>query len=309
MLLVGFESSDDAAVYQLSENTALVTSADFITPPVDDPFLFGQIGAANSISDIYAMGGKPLICLNLIGFPSKKLGQDVLAEIIEGALSKITEAGAVLAGGHTIEDDEPKFGLSVTGIVHPGRYWSNKGALPGDTLILTKPVGSGVLLNANLKKWVSKQAIGECLQIISTLNNIPSDIMKEFEIHAVTDVTGFGLAGHAFEMANASKVTIEIHLSELPIMMEAIEMYEKGVTTSANHDNRAMVERFARFDKGHTEWHEEVLFDPQTNGGLLISIPSRLGKKFLQILRNGGVEHASIIGQVMPFNNFYLRFV
>ena len=174
-LLVGYETSDDAGVYRLDDNTALVVTADFITPPVDDPFVFGQIGAANSLSDVYAMGGRPLTCLNLVGFPSAQLGPEVLEGIVEGALTKITEAGAVLAGGHTTDDEEPKFGLAVTGIVHPDRIWRNTGCRPGDVLILTKPVGSGVLFNANLKGWVSEGAMGECIAVLRALNRAAAD--------------------------------------------------------------------------------------------------------------------------------------
>jgi len=288
---------------------AIVTTADFITPPVDDPYLFGQIGAANAISDIYAMGGKPISCLNLIGFPSNKLGPEVLHAIIEGALMKISEAGAVLAGGHTTEDEEPKFGLSVTGIVHPQRYWSNGAAKPGDVLILTKPIGSGVIFNANLKKWVSEQALEECLQTLITLNKVAAEIMANFEIHAVTDITGFGLAGHAFEMAKASGVTLEIQVTEVPIMHEALEMYEKGMTTGVNACNRALVKTCSRIERSLPPWHEEILYDPQTSGGLMVSIPDTQSKALLTALHDGGVEGARIIGSARQLNNSnYLNF-
>ena len=187
---LGLKLGDDAGIYRLNDEMALVTTADFITPPVDDPYLFGQIAAANSISDIYAMGGKPVTCLNLVGFPADKLDPEILHGIVEGALSKITESGAVLAGGHTTDDEEPKFGLSVTGIVHPKEYWRNVGAEPGDVLILTKPIGSGVIFNANLKNWVSDQALDECIGAITTLNKQAAAIMADFDIQAVTDITG-----------------------------------------------------------------------------------------------------------------------
>jgi len=196
---VGYETSDDAGVYRLTEDLAIIMTADYITPPVNDPYIYGQIAAANAISDVYAMGGQPIACLNLVSFPSKKLPPEVLHKIVAGALSKITEAGAVLAGGHSVEDDEPKFGLSVTGIVHPDKFWTNQGAQPGDVLILTKPVGSGVLFNANLKKWVSKEAMDACLSILITLNRTAAEVMAGFDIHAATDVTGFGLAGHGLK--------------------------------------------------------------------------------------------------------------
>ena len=280
---------------------ALVTTADFITPPVDDPYLFGQIAAANSISDIYAMGGKPLTCLNLVGFPADKLGPEILHGIVEGALSKITESGAVLAGGHTTDDEEPKFGLSVTGIVHPQKYWRNVGAKPGDVLILTKPIGSGVIFNANLKNWVSEQALEECIQTITTLNKQAAVVMADFDIHAVTDITGFGLGGHALEMAEGSGVTLEIRTDDVPIMREALEMYQKGMRTGVNAANRALIEESTHFEKSLPAWHEEIFVDPQTSGGLLMSLPASQSESLLEALRNSGVTKAQIVGNVKSF--------
>ena len=280
---------------------ALVTTADFITPPVDDPYLFGQIAAANSISDIYAMGGKPLTCLNLVGFPADKLGPEILHGIVEGALSKITESGAVLAGGHTTDDEEPKFGLSVTGIVHPQKYWRNVGAKPGDVLILTKPIGSGVIFNANLKNWVSEQALEECIQTITTLNKQAAAVMADFDIHAVTDITGFGLGGHALEMAEGSGVTLDIRTDDVPIMREALEMYQKGMRTGVNPANRALIEESTHFEKSLPAWHEEIFVDPQTSGGLLMSLPASQSESLLEALRNSGVTKAQIVGNVKSF--------
>ncbi len=275
-------------------------TADFITPPVDDPYLFGQIGAANSLSDIYAMGGRPLTCLNLIGFPSNQLGPEVLHGIVEGALSKITEAGAVLAGGHTTDDEEPKFGLSVTGVVHPEKYWRNAGAKPGDALILTKPIGSGVLFNANLKGWVSDRALEECLQTITTLNRKAAEILAGFQIHAATDITGFGLAGHAMEMAKGAGLTLKIHTSEVPTMSEALDMYKKGMSTGVNLANHQLIEAETRFEASLPAWHQEIFVDPQTSGGLLASVPAGQGSDLLAALRDAGMEQARIIGEVKP---------
>ena len=297
-LLVGYATSDDAAVYQLNEDTALVTTADFITPPVDDPNLFGQIAAANAISDIYAMGGRPLTCLNLVAFPSKRLETTILHQIIAGALEKITEAGAVLAGGHSIEDDEPKFGLAVTGVVHPSNYWTNSGARPGDVLVLTKPIGSGVLFNANLKKWVSLDALKECLEILLRLNKSAAEIMAGFDIHAATDITGFGLAGHSFEIARGSGVTLEIKVDDIPVLREALEMYKKGVMTRVNRHNQQMVEKNMRLEKSLPAWHREILYDPQTSGGLLVALPESQGQGLVNELREGGDQRARIIGKV-----------
>jgi selenide, water dikinase len=248
-LLVGYQTNDDAGVYRLTDDIAIVATADFITPPVNDPYQFGQIAAANALSDIYAMGGQPKVCLNLVCFPSKKLPAEDLNRIVAGALSKITEAGAVLAGGHSVEDDEPKFGLSVVGVVHPDQYWTNKGACAGDALVLTKPLGSGVLFNANLKGWVSQEAMAKCIATLVRLNRQAAETMRAFEIHAATDITGFGLAGHALEMAKASDTGISFRMSDLPIMDEALEMYRKGTTTGVNGFNHTLVADHIQFEK------------------------------------------------------------
>lgn len=297
-LLVGFENSDDAGIYKLTDDIAIVTTADYITPPVNDPYIFGQIAAANSISDVYAMGGKPVACLNLVFFPPKKLKPEVLHKIIAGGLSKITESGAVLAGGHSVEDDEPKYGLAVTGTVHPDKYWSNNGALPGDSLLLTKPLGSGVLFNANIKKWVSQKAMDECIDTLIILNKTAAEVMSEFEIHAATDVTGFGIAGHGFEMANASNVCLEITIKNLPVMSEALDMYEKGMSTGVNKYNRQLVANNTRFDTELPNWHQEIVFDPQTSGGLLVAVPENHADALLQKLISSGVSDSKIIGNV-----------
>ena len=297
-MLVGYETSDDAGVYRLTDDLAIIMTADYITPPVDDPFIYGQIAAANAISDVYAMGGKPIACLNLVSFPSNKLPPEVLHQIVAGALSKINEAGAVLAGGHSVEDDEPKFGLAVTGIVHPDKFWTNKGAQPGDALILTKPIGSGVLFNANIKKWVSKEAMEACLSILITLNRTAAEVMSGFDIHAATDVTGFGLAGHGLEIAKASEVNLEISIKDLPIMDEALTMYKKGVTTGVNAYNRQMVEQHLWLETDLPPWHEEIVFDPQTNGGLLVAVLETQAEDLVNALHAKGVTAAKIIGNV-----------
>ena len=295
---MGFGTSDDAAVYKLNDQTAIIMTADFITPPVDDPFVFGQIAAANAISDVYAMGGTPLACLNLIAFPSGKLPQETLHKIIEGGLSKITEAGAVLAGGHSIDDDEPKYGLSVTGTVHPDKIWTNTGARPGDVLVLTKPLGSGVLFNANLKKWVSPAAMQGCIDVLTTLNRQPAEIMQAFDIHAATDVTGFGLAGHSMEMVGETAITLEIRIEALPIMDEALEMYKKGMTTGVNANNRRLVEAALKMDTALPAWHQEIVFDPQTNGGLLVALPENQSGELISTLHQAGITRAGIVGKV-----------
>jgi len=308
-LLVGFETSDDAGIYRLTDEIAIITTTDFITPMVNDPYMFGQIAAANAISDVYAMGGRPITALNLVAFPVKKLASEVLHQIVAGALSKITEAGAVLAGGHSIEDDEPKFGLAVTGIVHPEKFWTNRGAKAKDVLILTKPVGSGVLFNANLKKWVSISALDECLATLATLNKIAAETLQGFEVHAATDITGFGLAGHAFEMAAASDVCLEINTGDIPIMREALDMYKKGMTTGMNASNRKMVAQHLDFKKKLPDWHQEIVYDPQTSGGLLVAVSESSAENALKALKDAGVQQARVIGNVTERrNSVYLVF-
>jgi len=288
---------------------ALVTTADFITPPVDDPYLFGQIAAANAMSDVYAMGGRPLVCLNLVCFPSKKLPPEVLHQIVAGGLSKITEAGALLAGGHSVDDDEPKFGLAVTGMVHPEKIWTNAGAKAGDVLILTKPLGSGVLFNADLKNWVSEAAMEECIGILTDLNKLPAEVMHAYDIHAATDVTGFGLAGHCLEMAKASEVRLEIETGRLPVMREALDMYAKGVSTGVNLYNRRLVEKYVRFDKSEAGRRREILFDPQTSGGLLVAVENSQADALLAELHRKGVARAAVIGGVRALtDSIYLQF-
>ncbi len=295
---MGYHTSDDAGVYRLTDDMALVTTADFITPPVNDPFIFGQIAAANAISDVYAMGGRPVTCLNLVAFPSGKLAPEILHQIVAGALEKISEAGAVLAGGHTIEDDEPKFGLAVNGIVHPDRLWTNAGAQPGDILILTKPIGSGVLFNANIKGWVSDKALEKCIAQLVRLNRTACELMQQYTIHAVTDVTGYGLAGHGFEMAEASNVTMMLEIDRLPVMEEALEMYKRGVSTGVNPHNRRMVKDGIRFQGDWPEWHQEILFDPQTSGGLLAAVAPEGADDLIGVLRAAGLSRACRIGEI-----------
>ena len=278
---------------------AIVATAAFITPPVNDPYLYGQIAAANAISDVYAMGGEPKVCLNLVCFPSHKLPPEDLNQIVAGALSKITESGAVLAGGHSVEDSEPKFGLSVIGTVHPDHYWTNGGTREGDVLVLTKPVGSGVLFNANLKKWVSESAMQACVDILVHLNKDAARIMKEFDIHAVTDITGFGLAGHCLEMAKASAAVLQIDIESLPVMDEALAMYRKGMSTGVNRLNEALVKDALRDESRLPAIHKEIIYDPQTSGGLLASLPAEQAPELMRLLKEAGTPSAEIVGNVL----------
>lgn len=275
-----------------------MVTADFITPPTDDPETFGRVAAANAISDVYAMGGRPVICVNLVAFPSKKLPGEVLAGIIRGAQQKIAEAGAVLAGGHTIEDPEPKFGLAVTGLVHPDRVWTNAGARPGDVLVLTKPVGSGVILNANLKGWVQEDDLNACLATLETLNRLACEVAQQFDVHAATDITGFGLAGHALEMARGADCLFTLEHAALPVLDGARAMYDRGMSTGANATNEALVSDHLLFRRPLSRTEQSLYFDPQTNGGLLLAVPEADSAELLQALIEAGVGASAVVGQV-----------
>ncbi len=299
--MVGYKTNDDAGIYRLTDEVAIVVTADFITPPVNDPYQFGQIAAANAISDVYAMGGTPKVCLNLVSFPSKQLPMEQLHQIVAGAVDKITEAGAVLAGGHSIDDSEPKFGLSVVGVVHPEKFWTNSGAKPGDVLVLTKPLGSGVLFNANLKKWVPPQAMRACVNHLITLNKGAAEALQHFDVHAVTDVTGFGLAGHALEMAKGSNVSLQIEMAALPVMDQALEMYRKGMNTGTNAFNRQLTADYTRMEGQWPDWQQQILYDPQTSGGLLVALPARQADELVQRLQSIPAPAAAIIGKVDSF--------
>ncbi len=270
-LLVGLDTSDDAAVYKLNEDTALIQTLDFFTPIVDDPYMFGQIAAANALSDVYAMGGAPLIALNIVAFPNC-LPIEVLGEILRGGADKVKEAGALLVGGHSIEDNEPKYGLSVTGTVHPDRVLANATAKPGDVLILTKPVGMGILNTCIKEALLEQELVDEAIRVMATLNKVAGERMIEVGANACTDITGFGLIGHALEMAEGSKVTIELDSHVVPIMEGAVENAEMGLVPAGTYKNRDYAGDRVSIDASIAEAMIDVLYDPQTSGGLLISL-------------------------------------
>jgi len=296
---VGFETSDDAAVYRLSGELAVISTVDFITPPVDDPVWFGRIGAANALSDIYAMGGRPVTALNLVMFPIKKLGTEVLRQILLGAHEKVSEAGASLAGGHSVDDDEPKYGLAVTGVVAPDRILTNCGVRPGDVLVLTKRLGTGVLFNACRSKRLPADELEAVLPEVAALNRTALEVALQFEIHACTDITGFGILGHALEMARGSGVRIDLDFAALPFYPNALAMYRKGETTGSNKANRQLVESELRLLAALSTAEQELLFDPQTSGGLLLSLPPEQGEQLAAQLRAAGVAHAAIVGRAV----------
>lgn len=277
-LLVGTETSDDGAVYKINEETAMIQTLDFFPPMVDDPRMFGQVAAANALSDVYAMGGEPKVALNIAAFPSS-LDDGVLKEILRGGAEKVREAGAVLAGGHTIRDRTPKYGLSVTGFVHPDRIWTNCGAKPGDSLILTKPLGVGIVNTAVKAGMASASAAEEVLTVMTCLNRYARDLASGFSVHACTDVTGFGLLGHCLEMAKGSDVSIRLRGDWIPFLREAEDYASMGLIPAGAYRNREFVGNEVCFE-GVPEWMEDLLFDPQTSGGLCFAVPEEESQEF-----------------------------
>ena len=278
---------------------ALISTVDYITPPVDDPWWFGQIAAANSLSDVYAMGGKPLTALNLVMFPSKKLDVGLLKEILRGGSEKIIEARASMAGGHSVDDNEPKYGLAVTGQVHPDRILTNRECRAGDALILTKPLGTGVLFNANRSGKLPYPELEAVLPQIAALNSIAIETALEFDVHACTDITGFGILGHSLEMARGADVQIELVYDRLPFYPNALHMYKKGETTGSNKANRQLAAGFWETANTLTAETEELLFDPQTSGGLLLSVPEAEADGLVAALHAAGVDSAVRVAQVV----------
>jgi selenide,water dikinase len=278
----------------------MINTVDFITPPVDDPYWFGQISAANSISDVYSMGGKPLTALNVVMFPSKHLDMGFLKDILRGGHDKVVEAGACLVGGHTVDDEEPKYGLCVNGIVHPGRIITNAGGKPGDVLILTKPLGSGVLFNAvRSGRLPFKDLERDTLPSLAALNGPAMETAMQFDIHAATDITGFGMAGHTLEMALGSGSRVVLHYDRLPFYSDALHMYQKGETTGSNKPNRQLVENHLQIEKNLTKHQEQLLYDPQTSGGLLLSVPAAQANALIAALAAAGVRTAVQVGEVV----------
>ena len=281
---------------------AFISTVDFITPPVDDPYWFGQIAAANALSDVYAMGGKPLTALNLVMFPTKKLEPSILREILHGGCDKVSEAGASIAGGHSVDDNEPKYGLAVTGVVHPDRILTNCGAKAGDALILTKPLGTGVLFNACRSKKLPWPDLEVILPEVASLNKKAIEIALNFNVHACTDITGFGVIGHALEIAKGSGVQVNLSYDQLPFYPNALQMYHKGETTGSNEANRRMAKGILKKMRNLSREQEELLFDPQTSGGLLLSVPSQKADHLVKELKKAGIEAAALVGEVVAGN-------
>ncbi len=302
-LIVGIDTSDDAAVYKLNDEIATIQTLDFFTPIVDDPYTFGQIAAANSLSDVYAMGGKPIVALNIVCFPNC-LNMNILGEILRGGADKVLEAGAVIVGGHTVQDDEPKYGLSVTGIVHPDKVLKNYGSETGDILILTKPIGLGIINTAIKAGIASKEAYEKAVKVMAYLNKYAGEIITDYNITSCTDITGFSLIGHAYEMAEPSKKTFRIFKDAIPFIKEAKEYASMGLIPAGCYENKRYLEGKYLL-KNVESWMEDILFDPQTSGGLLISCKEKDYIDILTRLEKLEVE-SSVIGRVEDFNDAYI---
>ena len=297
-LLIGAEGFSDASVYELENGLLMVQSLDFFPPLVDDPHVYGEIAAANSLSDIFAMGADPVTALNIVAFPDDKLELSVLTEILRGGDSKVREAGAVTAGGHTVRDTEIKYGLSVTGICKHDDLHSNADARAGDLLILTKPIGTGFITTALKAGKASPESESAAIDAMRTLNKIASQAASEFDAHAVTDITGFGLAGHAREVAMASGATLKLYLRDIPQLPEAMDYYRRGFVTRASKSNRSANQGDINSLSPENDLHE-LLYDPQTSGGLLISVDAEKADGMIKRMRNEGCETSCVIGEVM----------
>ena len=295
-LLVGFDKSDDASVYKVTDELALVQTVDFFPPIADDPYLFGQIAATNALSDVYAMGGEPKLALNLMCIP-KDMPQDTVHQLLRGGYDKVYEAGCLITGGHSIFDDEPKYGLAVTGFVHPDKILTNSGARTGDVLLFTKPLGIGVLSTAHKGDMVSREGIELAYQLMTTLNKSARDAMVKYNVHACTDVTGFAMLGHLLEMAQGSDKQITLHVDAIDMIPEAMELAKMGILPEGMYRNRSFAEAWV--DMGDTPlYKQDILFDPQTAGGLLAAVPAEIAEALERELRAIGAP-AAIVGHVV----------
>ena len=296
-LLVGRETSDDAGVYLLNAEVALVQTLDFITPVVNDPYDFGRIAAANALSDVYAMGGRPLTAMNIVCFPVKDMDKAILREILRGGLEKIHEAGAALVGGHSVEDPEIKYGLSVTGVVHPDKVLTNAGARPGDAFILTKPIGTGILATAIKAGLASDEVQRQAIETMAMLNKKAAEIMGHYPVNSCTDITGFGLLGHALEIATASKVAITLYAERVPLLPGVLDSVQMGLLPAGSFANRNFCTGQIRQVRSIDPMLLDILADAQTSGGLLISLPEESARDLADALRAHGVPSAAVIGR------------
>ncbi len=300
-LLVGFNLADDAGVYRLSESEALVQTVDFFTPIIDDPYTFGAIAAANALSDVYAMGGQPFTALNIVGFPANELEPEVLNQILLGGQSKAAEAGCTLVGGHTVQDSELKYGLAVTGRVHPDYIYTNAGAQPGDRLILSKKLGTGLIANAFKADRLCEADLTEAVESMLALNKAAAETLSTFAVHAVTDVTGFGLLGHAAEMAEGSQVGMTFYAAQVPALAHSLALAAKGLE-GGSLDNQHFLESKVTVAASVDPARANLLFDAQTSGGLLIAVAAAEAEALRHTLRQNGVEAAALVGEVIGEN-------
>jgi selenide,water dikinase len=298
-LIVGLDRADDAGVYRITDDLAIIQTVDFFTPIVDDPYWFGQIAAANAMSDVYAMGGVPKTAMNLVAFPLKQMDISVLRQIIQGGLDKMKEAEVVLVGGHSVEDDELKYGLSVTGFIHPDRVLTKKNLHEGDRLILTKPLGTGIINTAIKGGLASKEIIESVTRLMATLNRDAAEVMGHYPVHACTDITGFGLLGHLAEMVVDSGLGLQLNAHDIPIIPETREYAGTGLVPAGAYKNREFRENMIDFAPSVDRVFQDILFDPQTSGGLLICVDKTLARPLLDELKEKGVSDSAIIGEVI----------
>jgi selenide,water dikinase len=297
-VLVGTATGDDAGVYRLGDDTALVLTVDFFPPIVDDPLSFGAIAVANSLSDIYAMGGKPLLGLNIVGFPVE-LPKDILGKILKGGQSKAQEAGCFIIGGHTVDDREPKYGLAAVGLVEPGKQITNAGARPGDSLVLTKPLGTGIITTAGKGGVAPPEVLDEAVAVMSTLNRAASEVMIEVGVNACTDVTGFGLIGHLSSMMRESHTGCRLRMSDIPVLPGAMDLLDQGIAPGGTHRNLAGVGSHVRWRQEISQESRLLLCDAQTSGGLLISAAADRVPRLLEEMDARGVAGSRVVGEVL----------
>jgi selenide, water dikinase len=305
-ILVDIDTHDDAGVYRVNDDLALVLTTDFFPPVCSDPYEFGQISAANSISDVYAMGGDPVLALNIMMFPAAKLPMEAYAEILKGGFDKATEAGVRIIGGHTIDDFPPKYGLAVVGYVHPGKIITNAGVRAGDSLILTKPLGTGIILAGHRLGMGSETDLSEALRLMKLLNKSGAEVMKKYNIKGATDVTGFGLAGHALKMAKASNVSIKINMMDVPLIGESYNLVDEGCIPGASFRNLDYAEKDIDFAPDLDYNLKMLAFDAQTSGGLLIAAPSEMVEKIIEDLRKTGLTESKVIGSAIELKGKFV---
>ncbi len=302
---MGYEGADDAAAVRLDDGKLIIQTVDFFTPVVDDPYEFGQIAAANALSDIYAMGGKPLFALNIVGFPIKELPKSILTEILQGGADKAAEAGIPIVGGHSIDDKEPKYGLVVTGEVDEDKMWTNAGAQPEDVLLLTKPLGTGVIATAIKKGVAAEETIFAAIQTMSELNKNAAELLSELDIHSATDVTGYGLLGHLLEMCQGSNISAEVDLKNLELLPDVRDLAESGIMAGGSRRNLEYVSDYAEFDPQLTEVDRLLAADAQTSGGLLVSLPRKDAMSFLENFGGQGF----LVGKITKKNTSHIYII